>query len=386
MLQKIAHQSGWPLADAIARTADVDLWRAKKRIDEELRRAGGAVTPAQFAEALRRGEPEKRLRARTQIADEAIDAHDRLLHELDSKVRAQRMFAARDDLVPLTPAEWSSCFRSNNELSTLRFFPLLWLPDAAERLAGLHLVEAFARAVTCDPEVVAATQRDSLGPVLDAMFTHRRKEWPACLESWDIVAEWLAERCDPAVYRDPADPTKHRVSPHAVGQNLLEGVGIITDRAMRFIQLFRDRALVAKDGEQPIPPERWFSPFLWIDFVGGHLLEERHGDLIKCSEPLKLVKPETIGIARAAIVTENQKNRWAEEPTRGALKRKGLDKRLGDRTITHKQMAAEIANDPEINARTELEVNAVAKRIGRIRKPYLAKVKTQTSQTSRTCP
>jgi hypothetical protein len=198
VLQKSAPFQGWTLAEAIARTANVDAWYAKQRIEEQLTAGGGVITPGELAEAERsalRKEPESEARwaaanERRHLTVELDDAWDRLLDGLDRDVRAQRLFATAGDVAPLSPSEWSGFFRQRR-LVHLRFFPLLCLPDVAERLAGLDLVEAVGRAVIWDLEVRAASDRDSTGPVLDAMFTFRRKEWPAVFEEWDIVAEWL---------------------------------------------------------------------------------------------------------------------------------------------------------------------------------------------------
>ncbi len=316
---------GWSLDEAVVRTADTDALYATELIDGELNRAGGAITHAEFADLVRRGVPEKRLWGRKQIMDDLDEARGRLLASLDRDVRGQRLFAIRvGQETPLSLPEWSRTFR-RRDLADVRFFPLLWLPDAAERLAGLDLPEAFRRAIARDPEVRASADRDCIGPVLDGMFTFTRKDWPAEFETWNIVAEWLAEHGDPAAQPDSLNPPRYRLALwHPIGPNLLEAGRVVSDRMMRFLTLFRTGALVAP----PEAPERWSSPFVWIDFRNGHLCDQDDGRLSRSSSPsLKVIKGTMVApVVFSCVKAQTDCEAWLTDWMRTAPNDKPMPK------------------------------------------------------------
>jgi hypothetical protein len=176
---------------------------------------------------------------------------------------------------------------SSGPLRELRTFPILHLPDVAERMAPLSFAEAFKRFVLQDAELVTAVrQAASEGTpcltVLEGRFTEASPLWPAVLDEYDLAVEWADSIAQRMAKLHPKDKAGAAWLDDPIPESAKRAAAILRDRFNRFIFPLRRGAVIAC-GHQlfglptAVLPSLWSSSRVRIDPVNGDLFDEHAG-------------------------------------------------------------------------------------------------------------
>lgn len=405
-------KTGCSLGEARQRVADRVAWNERlERIAElrthsvagALRNGAAAASENQTSDptgAL--GDVEARIEAkfRSQLADRQLVAYGRCGHP---KAPAQVIGAG--DWPTLTRIDWEqSCAREDRpegrSFVDVWVFPALHAPCRVDLIADQALSEAFKTFVLQDPEVSAlAHVAVRLAPESARVFVHGRCHLHG-------VAEWpTSVGLIPIIDTVHPDPIKRWI--YSAGRNpdpleVIIAAEALVDRFCALNGLLRSGELEARGLPQTpghpatIPRSVWYHPGYYFN-VDGDVLQwnEQPKDLpldrltrrwsavvlkrgkpsgsaievVSSSVPFH-VKPPAHDPVRGSTTARDgtalpRRSRRAPKAERvaAALAKEGLANSPGD--LSHKQVAARIANHMAAPPRTESEHAALTKTVAR---------------------
>lgn len=281
--------AGWPLLEALERTADPAAWDAytKARVAFDEARRRNPSSPGELLENT--CELEHRSKATLDTVFNSLKL------DLWKLVAEERLFARGsrgEPGIPPTPVAalgWSNLLvhqweqsrmfeRSEPRVSihNIRLFPLVYDPEAPTRLAGLTLAEAFRECVLEDPEVVSrgkrapelsydsAVLRDGKYPGVTVSY-----RWPLDLETKNLAFHLLHR----GVYFSHSEIKQP-------SSDLLKALDVFSSRFQKLRDLLSRGDLVARGTfaatgiEQDISAAQWRRSEMQIDVRNSDLFDK----------------------------------------------------------------------------------------------------------------
>ena len=305
-------KAGWTLQEALERTADPDAWETwiKSKAAFEKVKSPPSSSPGAFALS---SPPE--VREHRQRASEAWNKVEKQFRELLTSGTLVATGSRGDrSLTPTTihSEGWRTLRFVNVETSivrepvptktklyNVRVFPLIHSEDAAARLSGCSIVQAFRKCVLQDPEVTTSSKRLRDYTRHRSVFEEGQFPGPMIDYRWplDLTAEGLAYdfvRIGIMFIGDPLPKASPEIEHTAT---------IMVDRWQRLRQRLIDGELMARgtyaqSGElRPIDQYQWARQGLSIEVQSGDLIEFENRKAIVRWSGISLVRPGPTPIA-----------------------------------------------------------------------------------------
>jgi hypothetical protein len=273
--------AGWTLDEAARLTVDRDVLAAFTAADKAWRDAGAPqrhVTLSTYVAGEEADAANAGTREKIRLQNAKAAAERRVLSELQSHFRTGRLVAWARRGSPLAdlqaipssgwdalsfgavyPAVLAEMTSAKTQIFDVRVYPLIHSDDAAARLSGCSIVEAFQKCVRQDPEFAAASK----------LIRDRRKfedlikdgYYPAftshCRWSVDLTAKGLAsDFVDPGYYITGMDLPK-------VTPDVERAASIIVDRWQRLRQRLVNGEILAQGTYASSGEHRPIDRFQW---------------------------------------------------------------------------------------------------------------------------